>query len=105
MSIPRTDEILRMIPLRFRPTPLPDRDVIKAVAHDVTMGTLEQAFCMNGREEFRNAMQEIINKHIQENATDDAEKMYFSNKLKDISIGEKETTDLMLSFLKRDEEE
>ena len=65
MSIPRTDELLRLIPIRFRPVPMPDREIIKSVANDVTMGALEQAFCMDGRQQFKEVIQEELNKYVQ----------------------------------------
>jgi hypothetical protein len=94
--VPVASSFIDAIPLRERPVPIPSIDAIREVTGDMTTAILERAFCGGDREAYRQAFTEhAVSEMMKAGAT--------KEQVDKFSISDKQLTDMMLSFLSKDE--
>lgn len=94
--MPVANSFIDSIPLRERPVPIPSMEAVQAVTGDMTTAILERAFCAGDRESYRQAFTEhAVSQMMKAGAT--------KEQVEKFSISDKQLTDMMLSFLSKDE--
>lgn len=104
MSAVNTDNLLKLVPIRLRPITVPTREQVSGLTHDYLMGKFEEMYCMSRREEFKAAIKETLAGFVA-TKKDTPEGPLYDQALQKFDLGEKNTTDLMLAFLDRDQED